>query len=520
MNARHSNPSDSSGTTPPSACERLLCLPLTQPIRAEAEFIRLLDSTQECPPDRNIMFDTLEQVRGSLCFVREASARQYLEEAPYLDTDRERLFQQGVEATRRMMSGYAGCANLEKTGAPAGLAASPGRARQVATVLHRSLYYSGMLIFEHYRAKRELPAGIWARHHALFAAAERLAVASLQIEDRLFDETRTSHCQAAFVAPLLAEQACPYGRSPRDLNFIWCWAERLAADVQVRPLAERPQAAAFGIDLEQDAPLRAQHLIDRPGSSRWLDTGAATSRLRRILDQLAKGVPAERLGLCEDGIEPAKALLEQLILLWSLETPQRRQHSRVAGKGSLVLCAGFQAMHHAVLAADPHPACVAQLRCLDKNPHRRPPEEPWELLDSAAGGFRLACPATTLRLMPRQLLAVRMDDGAGYRLGRVAWLKREQRGRLVAGIALLGGRPQAVAVRPLSPIHGEKSTYQRAFLLRGEREGDPATSLLLPIALEGKAGKMEVVYDQHRHLSLGREIERGADFVHVGVAKS
>ncbi|MBS1190358.1 MAG: hypothetical protein H6R10_2150 [Rhodocyclaceae bacterium] len=499
------------------ARERLLHLPLAHPTRAEQEFIQLFDATVQSPPDGIALFETLEQIRSSLCFVREAAARHYLEDAPHLDPDRETHFQRGIEAIRRMVGGYASCAGVKKPWDPARLAANPRLMRLVATALHRSLYYSGMLIFEHYRAKRELSPGLWLRHHTLFAAASRMGVGTLSVEDRLFDESRITHCQAAFVTPLLAEQAGPYGRNSRELNLIWRWAETVASKVDVRPFTASPTNSAFAVNLGQDAPLGVPQGVENPGTCRQLDTTGATRHLQRILDGLAQGISPERVGLCDETIEESKGLLEQLIALWSLDTPQRRSHPRISGRGTLRLCAGFSAMHHFVLGADRQPNERAQLKHIEKNA-APPHQEEWDIIDQSVSGFRLASGSSGIRLMPRQLVALGPDESGGYRLGLVAWLRREQSGRLLAGIAIVAGTPQAVAARPLSQAHGRRHAYSHAFLLRRETaQADEGDTILLPASFRELAGRLDVFHHESRLVGLGKEIRRGRDFVQLAI---
>jgi hypothetical protein len=410
---------------PHAACQRLQRLPLGLPLKAEQELIEMLELIGQSPPDAATLFSLLERIRGPLCFMREAAARHYLDKAPHLGAEEEPHFQRGIDAARLMMRSYTLCAGPGTLDDPASLRDDPVRADHAATVLHRCLHYSGMLIFEHYRAKRELPKGIWARHNILFATASHLGVATRPVHDQIFDEPWTSQCQAAFVIPLLVEMSRPYGRAPRDLNLIWQWAERTAHEVAIHPLAPPLPASGYAVELDQDAPLRPLRMIRGGRRSSRLETAALTGRLRDVLSLLARGASPERLGLCEENLEHSSRLLDQLADLWTLEAAQPRQPRTRQGSRAEV-CTGIHPMPPSLPASEPEAT-----------------GEEWEIVDRSPGGFCLSTPGTGLKLATQQLLGLRPQGEPGYILGQVSWLRREQSGRLRAGIVVLPGKPLA-----------------------------------------------------------------------------
>lgn len=514
MTTRASNSAKHKALSHEEACRCLQYLPLAKPVDAEQELIRALDALLLAPPDPGDLFSLLEQIRGPLCFVREAAVRNYLGKAPHLDADEEAHFQRGIDSANLMLRSYLYCAGLEEADEPAGRAGKAPLAGETATVLQRCLHYSSMLIFEHYRAKRELPTGTWARHNRLFATAARRGIATLQVDDRIFDESRTSSCQAAFVTPLLVELARPYGRNAHDMNLIWRWAEQEAPEVEVQPLSNRSPAPAYAIELDQDAPLRPIKLIKGGRDTSQLKTAALTGHLRQILAKLAQGASPEHLGLCPENIEQSTRLLGQLATLWSLDTPQRREPRTPQGSHAQV-CTGFHAMHHFLLGAESNAACLAQLKRLDGK-ESGPPPEAWEIIDQGPAGFRLAGPACGARLTNNQLLALRPDHASNFLLGQVSWLKREQSGRLIAGVAILPGIPQAVCVRPMPLIRGQKTSFVRAFLLHPGSGLPTRPSILIPADIRSsRRDPYEVLYDRHWQITLGDVIQTGSDFEQV-----
>jgi hypothetical protein len=88
----------------------------------------------------------------------------------------------------------------------------------------------------------------------------------------------------------------------------------------------------------------------------------------------------------------------------------------------------------------------------------------WEVLDQSANGFRLL--RSTAGSARAPAVAVHCPhDGNSHLLAQVVWLMQEQGGRLIAGIAALPGKPQAVAARPLAREAGHAEPYSRAFML-------------------------------------------------------
>lgn len=49
-------------------------------------------------------------------------------------------------------------------------------------ILHRCLYYTGMLILEHFRARDAVPAGIWHELHGFYETAEQWGLIYTPVE--------------------------------------------------------------------------------------------------------------------------------------------------------------------------------------------------------------------------------------------------------------------------------------------------------------------------------------------------
>ena len=215
-------------------------LPLANPPLAEKQLIELLDALLENPPEASILLSLLEQARMPICFVEEERARRYHNKPLVLSDDEEQTFQQVLAVWQRMSKAYALCARLQGPATD-----NPQYSTLVATILHRCLYYTGMLILEHFRARREVPAGIWHDLHGYYETAEQWGIIYTPVNDSLENDLQATHCAAAYVTLLLIEVASPYSNSVRNLNLIRRWAGLWAPLVSLHRLDDEYEVPPY-----------------------------------------------------------------------------------------------------------------------------------------------------------------------------------------------------------------------------------------------------------------------------------
>lgn len=100
-------------------------------------------------------------------------------------------------------------------------------------------------------------------------------------------------------------------------------------------------------------------------------------------------------------------------------------------------------------------------------------------------------------------------------LAQLAWLMQEKGGGLVAGIAALPGRPQAVAARPLTHEPGYAARYDRAFMLPAVPSIGAEQTLILPSGWYRPERLLEVYAEGRMQVKLQRLVAAGADFERV-----
>lgn len=512
-----------------SGLNYLARLPLANPAASEKQLIQFLDWILAAPPDAGDLFALLEQARVPLCFVEEEMARRYHNKPLILGDVEESAFQDVVAAWRRMGRAYALCAQLQSPDP-----ANPEYQARIATILHRCIYYTGMIILEHYRARRELPPGIWLDLHGYFESAEEWGVALTPVEDNLEGDRPTTHCTAAYVTLLLVDLASPYSHSVRDLNLIRRWALLWAPLVNVHKIEDAAHIPGFVIELMRDLPMHLASQGQTLGADgRRLDTTRLAAQLGQALTQLRQRVLPSQLGLGEETSSHVTRLLDQLVRPWTQQAAPRR-FRRFASSGAARMALGFDAMHYFVSGQEFVQPEVARtysrgefdtlFTFRDRINPQAPlsireqvnfPADDWEVINHSANGFRLIRSEAGQKIGHGQLIAVCPHDGDHFILGHTSWLMQEQSGGIVAGIAVLPGLPLAVAIRAEGG-HATGQPFVRAFILPPVPAINEPGSLVIPVGLYQASRGLDVQGDNGPWRALMKKLlYRGADFERV-----
>ncbi len=503
-------------------------IPLANPAVSEEHFIRFLDALLADPPGADDLFVLLEQSRVPLCFVEEEMARRYHNKPLILGDVEEAAFRQVVSAWRRMAKAYELCARLAEPEHD-----NPAYAARVATILHRCLYYNGMIILEHFRARRELPAGIWLDLHGYYATAEEWGVATVPVEDALEHERQSTHCMAAYVTLLLIELASPYSQSVRDLNLIRRWAGQWAPMVAVLGLGDDLEVPPFVLQLMLDRGLHPASNSEEFGDDvRRLDTSRLSLQMNQMLMQLGQRVPPSQLGLGEETTGHVTHVLQQLSRTWSQQaTPRRFRRFPIQGCAKVAL--GFEAMHYFVggeTEFQQHDSASTYSRGdfdalftfrYRENPDQRLsirsapdfPLDEWGMTNHSANGFRLTRSSAGQKISHGQLMAICPDDGDRYILGQATWLMQATDGGIVAGVAVLPGVPVAVGVRVAGVGIGHQ--FMRAFLLPPIPAIKEAGSIVMPPGMYSGSRVIDVQADGVWQIRLKSVLQRGVDFERI-----
>lgn len=503
-------------------------LSLANPVVAERQLMRFLDALLKAPPDPGVLLALLEQARAPMCFVEEEMARRYHNKSLPLADEEESYFQQVVAAWRKMGKAYALCARLEEPDAQ-----NAQYVTLVATILHRCLYYTGMVILEHFRARRELPPGIWLDLHGYYASAEEWGVAYTPVEDVLESNLQATHCAAAYTTLLLIDAASPYSNSVRNLNLIRRWAGMWAPLVSIHKLEDDLEVPPYVIELMKDLPLHPSAVAEFSGAdARRLDTSRLGLQINHMLSQLRQRITPSQLGLGEETSAHVIALLDHLFRPWTQSASPRR-FRRFATEGVARVAVGFEAMHFCVTSKafeQPDSASAYSRSACDElftfgeraepgktlaiKPQINFPVDEWSVINHSANGFRLTRTCAGMKITHGQLMVVCPHDGEHFLLAQATWLMQEDEGGLIVGVATLPGMPIGIGVRMATQVSGNHERFVRAFMLPPVPAIKEEGSLVLPSGMYQASRILDLFSGEEEisQLRMNHMLQRGADF--------
>lgn len=501
-------------------------LPLANPLQAQGELLRFLDSLLAAPPDALSTLSLLERAQVPLAFAQDATAKKYLNRPLPLGDQEEAALGSVIRGWKQMADAYAACA--------AGLAEGEDTPQRLALILHRCLHYTGLIMAEHYRARRELTPNLWLDLHGYYDSAEEWGVATLPVPDPLAPLEGKTHCAAAFVGALLLELAAPYNLSVRSQELAQRWANQWAPLVTVHPVLAEEASPSLAVDLMQDGGLKPT--AGRQGSQlRCLDTSRLTLQVQQVHAQLKQRVAPVDAGLGEGcSTSQCVRLLATLLRPWSQRAVVRR-FRRLAAAGTARVCVGWEAIHYFVAGVEF--AQPENVRLYSREEFERlyvfrhqvdPTRElavaqaqldyawdEWQVDNQSPAGYRLRRRAMGQPMLHGQLLAILPPGGSHPMLAQTSWLMQEGSGHLVAGIAVMAGQPQAVATRLAGPLASPSESYGRAFLLPAVSSLEAVASLILPPGWYGSQREVEIYAETPRRVRLEKVLQSGPDFERV-----
>ncbi len=507
------DPSPSSTIIPDlqTGLEILSRLPLADPQQAHRDLDHFLDSLLHTPLPVDVHLELLEQSREPLCFVGEELARSYVNKPLPLNAEQDHCFGQVISTWLKAANNYASC--VRRDGSPGERAGSNRR----ALVLHRCIYYHGLSVIEHYRARREISPGLWRDLHVHYALAEQGGVATIPVDDPLDPLARSTHCTAALLSLLLVQLAGPYGLSIADQSLVRRWAGAWSPLVSLNPVAAGEVPSQFVIDLLRDFALSSPGEHPLAVQARRLDTGRLVAQLSQMRKQLRDKIPPARIGLGDYPARQCKRLLGHLANSWS-QRRGARKYSRRASAGVARVSTGFDAIYRHL--------CGKSLSPPDEPQGDSPPEterrsaggqdglmaEQWLAVNQSASGFCLMRGAAGRKITHGQLLAVCPHEGGSVLLARMIWLMQEQHTGLIVGVATLAGLPQCVAARPRMPDDADSYATSGAFLLPAVPAVGSEQSLVIPRGWSDASRLIEIYTDTAWCVELVKVLDHGPDF--------
>lgn len=475
----------------------------------------------------------MEALREAVNFVQIEQAKRFANRAlPMADAELA-IFEDTDDLWEDMRIGYARCLVAAQDG-------DSGVKAQAGLVAQRALYYTGMKMFHHYRAYREVPTLDWRHLHAAYQIAEDLDVVDDPVKDFLNRDVQESSPHIAYARAVLMALSNPNELSQRQLTFVAYLLERWGSKLEI---SEEPADEDLGVpplvaDLEGErCPERLEPgSATKVGEARYLDTGKLAKSLRNRVGLLRKGESPAKLALGEDCVQPScEQLLVFLYRQWCQpkagRTTERQRNSTAAEA-----CSEIAAVHYYLSGrAFRQPgqgqqkeltqkqkdeiATFGRVSTRDEDDYSETQGyvlERWQVEDESAQGVRMVRRAEDpgRRFSHGQLMAVRPGDAKSFMLGQVRWLMAARNGDLQAGLKLLPGIPSPIAAKQLG-LNVQVPEFVPALALSASSALNSAPTLVLPIGWFKPGRVIEIHTGASAQVKLTELVERGADFERV-----
>lgn len=509
-----------------SARAWLEVVPLANVAAAQHQLLLQLEEFNRYATSASARLETLETLREAAHFVQIEQAKRFTHRALPIEPAEARVFQETIDLWEQFRIGYLRC-----------LEAAAGRndtaMREKAGLLcQRTLAYTGLKMFHHHRAYRQIADAEWRSLHRAFAIAERLGVGEHPVKDYLNRDVHDTSPRIAYVRAVLMGIANPNELSQRQLTFVAFLLERWAEKVKV----SRTPAADEGVpplvaDLASGArPSRDGVAATEP---RYLDAQTLGKTLRNRIGLLRRGESPAKLALGEDCVQPScEQLLTQLYRHW-LQPRPARAHERKRSEGTVYACQGMSSIYFHI-AGQPFRepggksvltkqeadqlATFGHLSTRSEGALPRGEDivlEEWQIEDDSALGVRIMrrAGARGRRYTHLQLVALRNKAASQFSVGQVRWLLQAENDDLFLGIRILPGTASAVAVRPsATSAGGVKDRYVAALSLSAVPEMQAAATLILPSGWYRPNRLIDVFTEATKQVRLLEFLDRGSDF--------
>ncbi len=509
--------------------------PGDQPVQLQAVLLRQLNQLNRFRLAGTERLAIMELLRGPVHATQEDNVRRFAGKPLPLAPPEQAAFDACIAIWNGLATGYLHCVEACVSHEP-GMQMSQALAAQRALAALVSLHYDAC------RGGSLPPAGHWRRLHQAYAAAEAADLVQREVSDTLRMGRNPATPLATWVEALLLQASGLHELPPRQMVWTARWARRWAGKVTAHKSlpATSTRIIPLCVDVDTDRPAGYRPAVT-PGA-RFLDTSALRSSLKKRVAALEQGELPKNLQLGDDCVQPAcQQLLIEMYYRWCKGGARRRNERREAGGGCAVI-GGMEAIHYYLSGRKPFAQPGGNLSDTDIRRQRdeiatfgriMAPQpqmdnyseqhgyqveqwevmEEWHMLDQSAAGARLTRPAGKSggRFASGQLVAVKPADAKSLLLGTLRWVVIDDAKALHAGVAIIAGKPQAVAVRGTG-MDAVGNKYAPAFLLPAMAALGEPPSLVTPPGFFKRERAVELLAERASQIRLTGIIERGSDF--------
>ena len=503
---------------------------------------QLLEGMAVASPDPLGHLQVLEEMRTTLDFVLETISKRYASRPLPPLSGEDETFRQVVRMWNLMATNYGFVSQRASLSTDPAVVATLGEKR--ALIAHRRIQYHAQAMMEFFRARREMPEGIWRDLHALHIANERAGVANVRVPDSLNEVWGAQSPLEAYLTMLLVDAASPYSRTTREFTWVVRWAARFAPYCQLESHFVGEKNGFYALNTNSDHGLKPANLLAPEIHSRSLTTSKLAAHIQAVVGQLKKGVAASSLGLGDDCIQPACArLLVSLYRPWGLAAAGRK-FPRRRYRGQVQLSADPNAIAFFLTGESFEQPTETSVRTLDftrteamltlgEMVSRQASEndineralqlgyvkETWEILDQSVAGFRLVRVRGDSRVEHRQLVGLSVSDADKMLLAEISWLQYQHNGALHTGISLMPGPPQVTSVRLLINEKSTRDRYRIGFMIPGVPSLHTDPTLVVPSGWFMADRIIEVQGESVWYARMHKLVSRGTNFDRVSFSR-
>jgi cyclic-di-GMP-binding protein len=498
-------------------------VPLANVGAAQHQMLLQLEDYNRYATSASARLETLETLRDAVNFVQIEQAKRFTHRALPIAPAEAQVFQDTIELWDEMRQGYLRCLEAaEKNDA--------GMRERAGLLAQRALAYSGLKMFHHHRAYRQIPGKEWRLLHRIYSAAERLGVAEQTVKDYLNRDVHETSARIAYVRALLIGIANPNELSQRQLTFVAFLLERWAEKTRISrtPIAEEG-VPPLVVDLAGDTrPERSGTPAKEP---RYIDAQPLGKSLRNRIGLLRRGESPSKLALGEDCVQPSCEQLLVLLYRQWLQPPVARAQDRKRSDGTAHACQDMAAIYHHVSGHEfRQPGGKAALtkeeadqvatfgRIRESTQQFSAPPiahlalEEWHVEDESALGIKIMRRAgnSGARYTHAQLIGLRPKGVTQFLLGHVRWLLQAENNDLFLGVRVLPGLPAGIGVRPSAGAG--KDQFVPALSLTAVPEYQAPPTLILPSGWYRPNRLIDVFIESVTQVRLVEFLDRGSDF--------
>ena len=501
-------------------------VPLANVAEAQRQLLAQITEFNRFPCKAMMRLQTLEALREAVAFVQIEQAKRFTNRALPMADAEAAIFDETTALWEQMRIGYLHC--LTASGAD-----EIGMRTHAALLAQRVLAYSGLKMFHHYRAYREVTHDDWQGLHRAYALAENLGVTDADVKDYLNRDVHDATPCIQYMRALLMGMANPNELARRQLSFVGFLLERWAekVDLTTTPVAEEGMLPLV-VDLAGNGP--PERLTGEGDTEivepRFLGVTRLTKSLKNRIGLLRKGESPAKLALGEDCVQPScEQLLVFLYRQWCQARAPRAERKLVVQEA--MVCNDMAAIHYYIsgkVFRQPgvqteltqrerdQIATFGRVSTKDEDDYSAVHGfllEHWNVQDESVSGLRMVRPVGTpgKRFAHGQLVAVRPGDAKNFMLAQGRWLMQGSDGALNAGLRLLPGLPASIAVRHYG-LNVAQEKYVPALTLTEVTALKSPPTLILPAGWYKPKRGVEVFVQEPLRVRLEELIDRGTDF--------